>query len=224
MDPNFFVASRRRKLPGQQLLVNDRFKAQYSNMLCPFLLEGMDVHGCVMSNSIGHVWLWEICLTECKQNQTAHRWNTIMVIKKTLQTGYLNCTSPLLDNIISVRLFHAICLQGWIPSVVYCRFTNFIADWSVWNRPSNQVIHLETGGHVFIHWRLGNPLPLFCLSVYPLQCASVFLNQLVSVCKEVQPLKFSEDRSQVKLVLCWIYTVQKRKRIFSFVLELMFGI
>ena len=42
MDPNFFVASRRSKLPGQRLSVNDRFKAQYSNMLSPFLLEGRD--------------------------------------------------------------------------------------------------------------------------------------------------------------------------------------
>ena len=44
MDPNFFVASRRRRseLPGQKVSVNDRFKSYYSNMLGPFLLEGME--------------------------------------------------------------------------------------------------------------------------------------------------------------------------------------
>ena len=38
MDPNFFVVSRRSKLPGKRLSVTDRFKAQYSNMLAPFRL------------------------------------------------------------------------------------------------------------------------------------------------------------------------------------------
>ncbi|XP_070206302.1 sacsin-like [Littorina saxatilis] len=40
MDPNFFVASPRARRPGQQLSVTDRFRAQYSNMLAPFTLEG----------------------------------------------------------------------------------------------------------------------------------------------------------------------------------------
>ncbi|XP_070206314.1 sacsin-like [Littorina saxatilis] len=39
MDPNFFVASPRARRPGQQLSVTDRFRAQYSNMLSPFMLE-----------------------------------------------------------------------------------------------------------------------------------------------------------------------------------------
>ncbi|XP_070206296.1 sacsin-like [Littorina saxatilis] len=39
MDPNFFVASPRARRPGQQLSVTDRFRAQYSNMLAPLLLE-----------------------------------------------------------------------------------------------------------------------------------------------------------------------------------------
>ena len=66
MDPNFFVASRRFRLPGQQLSVNDRFKAWYSNMLCPFLLEGMDVRASVKSNSSSDVRLWKVGLTRCR--------------------------------------------------------------------------------------------------------------------------------------------------------------
>ncbi|XP_076451311.1 sacsin-like [Babylonia areolata] len=41
LDPNFFVVSRRSRLPGQLLLVNARFKEQYQNMLDPFDLAGV---------------------------------------------------------------------------------------------------------------------------------------------------------------------------------------